>query len=66
MLEVQNLNYASTQTVYFQRLSVIFTELLLVFALQKSVSFPSTPPPPGGVLLAGEVRFLTRGAVAAH
>lgn len=37
MLEVQNLNYASTQTVYFQRLSVIFTELLLVFALQKSV-----------------------------
>lgn len=49
MLEVQNLNYASTQTVYFQRLSVIFTELLLVFALQKSVSFPSTPPPPRGV-----------------
>lgn len=53
MLEVQNLNYASTQTVYFQRLSVIFTELLLVFALQKSVSFPSTPPPPGGCLVGG-------------
>ncbi|RPB13317.1 ALG6, ALG8 glycosyltransferase, partial [Morchella conica CCBAS932] len=38
MLEVQNLNYASTQTVYFQRLSVIFTELLLVFALQKYIT----------------------------
>jgi hypothetical protein len=63
MLEVQNLNYASTQTVYFQRLSVIFTELLLIFALQKSVSLPSTP---GDALLAGGGKVLTRGAVAAR
>ncbi|KAI9783610.1 MAG: glycosyl transferase [Peltula sp. TS41687] len=34
ILDVHNLNYASWQTVYFQRLSVIITELVLVYALQ--------------------------------
>ncbi|EFX04366.1 dolichyl glycosyltransferase [Grosmannia clavigera kw1407] len=37
MLHVYNLNYDSWQTVYFQRSSVIVTELFLVFALQKYV-----------------------------
>jgi alpha-1,3-glucosyltransferase len=34
MLRVYNLEYDSWQTVYFQRASVIFTELVLVYALQ--------------------------------
>lgn len=34
MLRVYNLEYASWQTVYFQRTTVIITELLLVYALQ--------------------------------
>ena len=33
MLEISNLGYDSWQTIYFQRLSVIVTDLLLVFAL---------------------------------
>jgi alpha-1,3-glucosyltransferase len=33
MLKVQNLDYASTQTVHFQRATVIVTELVLVYAL---------------------------------
>lgn len=37
MLRVHNLDYASWQTVYFQRATVIVTELFLVFALQKYV-----------------------------
>lgn len=40
MLEVDNLGYESVQTIYFQRLSVIVTELTLVYALQRSV-FPA-------------------------
>ncbi len=34
MLRVYNLEYDSWQTVYFQRASVIVTELLLAYALQ--------------------------------
>lgn len=34
MLRVYNLEYDSWQTVYFQRFTVIVTELLLVYALQ--------------------------------
>ncbi len=34
MLRLYNLDYDSWQTVYFQRFTVIATELLLVFALQ--------------------------------
>ena len=33
MLEVKNLNYGSWQTIYFQRATVIFTELVLAYAL---------------------------------
>lgn len=35
MLVVQNLGYDSWQTVYFQRATVIVTELVLVFALSR-------------------------------
>lgn len=34
MLRVYNLGYDSWQTIYFQRATVIFTELMLVYALQ--------------------------------
>ncbi|KAK0621335.1 dolichyl glycosyltransferase [Bombardia bombarda] len=34
MVRVRNLEYASWETVYFQRFSVIVTELVLVYALQ--------------------------------
>lgn len=33
MLQVQNLNYDSWQTVYFQRTTVLVTELVLIYAL---------------------------------
>ncbi|KAI1212202.1 glycosyltransferase family 57 protein [Annulohypoxylon truncatum] len=39
MLRVYNLEYDSWQTVYFQRFTVIATELLLVYALQLFVEF---------------------------
>ncbi|XP_072040755.1 dolichyl pyrophosphate Glc1Man9GlcNAc2 alpha-1,3-glucosyltransferase-like isoform X2 [Amphiura filiformis] len=35
MLEVTNLNYASTQTIVFQRLSVIITDFLLAYAVKE-------------------------------
>lgn len=35
MLVVGNLNYDSWQTVYFQRATVIVTEIVLVFALNR-------------------------------
>ncbi|KAF3289671.1 glycosyl transferase [Orbilia oligospora] len=38
MLQVKNLNYASVETVYFQRLSVIVTELILVLSLRRFVN----------------------------
>jgi alpha-1,3-glucosyltransferase len=34
MLKVYNLEYDSWQTVYFQRFTVITSELLLLYALQ--------------------------------
>lgn len=34
MLRVYNLEYDSWETVYFQRFTVIVSELLLVYALQ--------------------------------
>ncbi|KAI2638261.1 glycosyltransferase family 57 protein [Xylaria nigripes] len=37
MLRVSNLGYDSWQTIYFQRLTVIVTELILVYALQRYV-----------------------------
>ncbi|KAL2271615.1 hypothetical protein VTJ83DRAFT_986 [Remersonia thermophila] len=37
MLKVYNLDYDSWQTIYFQRFTVIITELLLVYALQMFV-----------------------------
>ena len=33
MLEIRNLDYDSWQTIYFQRSTVIATELVLVYAL---------------------------------
>jgi alpha-1,3-glucosyltransferase len=38
MVKVYNLNYDSWQTVYFQRATVIVTELVLVYALHLSVA----------------------------
>ena len=38
MLKIENLGYDSAGTVAFQRLSVIITELVLVFALYKCAS----------------------------
>ncbi|KAL4939291.1 hypothetical protein BDV06DRAFT_199193 [Aspergillus oleicola] len=43
MLDVQNLNYDSWQTVYFQRATVIITELVLYYALNRFIK--SVPQP---------------------
>ncbi len=42
LLNVQNLGYDSWKTVYFQRASVILTELVLVYALHRYIQ--SSPP----------------------
>ena len=41
MLKVKNLGYDSWQTVFFQRTTVIVTEFVLIYALQK---YAITPP----------------------
>lgn len=33
MLQIKDLNYASWETVYYQRTTVLLTELVLVYAL---------------------------------
>ena len=38
MLNVTNLNYKSTETIIYQRITVILTELTLVTALYKYIS----------------------------
>ncbi|KAL4750474.1 hypothetical protein BDW72DRAFT_175750 [Aspergillus terricola var. indicus] len=43
MLDVQNLNYDSWQTVYFQRVTVILSELVLFYALNRFIK--SDPQP---------------------
>lgn len=45
MLRVYNLEYDSWETVYFQRFTVIVSELLLVYALQMYC----LPPPPSPI-----------------
>ncbi len=35
MLQVENLNYVSTSTVLFQRLSVIFTDVVFIYAARE-------------------------------
>lgn len=52
MLRVFNLEYDSWQTVYFQRSTVIVTELVLVYALQSCAQ-----PLPSG--LRASLSFLT-------
>eukprot|EP00741_Cyanophora_paradoxa_P004287 tig00000792_g4161.t1 len=64
MVDVKALDYASPATVYFQRFSVILTELLLVYAAyrflrasERSLRWPPAPPgpPPDGDSDAGPV-----------
>jgi alpha-1,3-glucosyltransferase len=51
MVQVKNLNYDSWETICFQRSTVIITELLLVYALHRSV-FPCEP----GFVLTRQLR----------
>ncbi|KAF7237898.1 putative dolichyl pyrophosphate Glc1Man9GlcNAc2 alpha-1,3-glucosyltransferase [Varanus komodoensis] len=50
MLVIQNLNYSSPATVLFHRLSVIFADLLFIYAAREYVDVPSL----GYSLLSGE------------
>ncbi|KAM0451656.1 hypothetical protein ACHAPV_009895 [Trichoderma viride] len=43
MVRIINLNYDSWETVYFQRFSVIITEIILVYALQMFIDSSSLP-----------------------
>lgn len=45
MLNVENLNYESWQTVYFQRATVITSELLLAYALKRYMNIQHEKDP---------------------
>jgi hypothetical protein len=58
MLQVDNLNYASENTVLFQRLTVIVSELVLYWAVQryiKGVRIHVAPPPVNQFLLFSDI-----------
>lgn len=54
MLQVKHLDYASWQTVYFQRTTVIVTELVLVYALH--LYLYSTIPISSCILIVSQLR----------
>ncbi|KAL5045497.1 hypothetical protein BDW71DRAFT_183862 [Aspergillus fruticulosus] len=56
MLDVQNLNYDSWQTVYFQRATVILSELVLFYALDRFVK--SDPQPTKHLVHAASLSIL--------
>ncbi|KAK6543871.1 glycosyl transferase, variant 2 [Orbilia ellipsospora] len=43
MLQVKNLNYGSMETIYFQRLSVIVSELVLILSLRRFINIQASP-----------------------
>jgi hypothetical protein len=49
LLNVKDLNYDSWQTIYFQRSTVIVTELVLVYALHLYCNYP--------LILVGHANF---------
>ncbi|KAF2675483.1 dolichyl glycosyltransferase [Microthyrium microscopicum] len=58
MVQVQNLNYSSWQTIYFQRTTVLLSELFLLFALNK---FIQTSPVKSTAHAAAIAIFLSPG-----